>query len=46
MDQTRVTSGYDVEVAMGGRYLQYLLLPLKHILEVDHGELGVVTDAA
>lgn len=26
MDQTRVTSGYDVEVAMGGRYLQYLLL--------------------
>lgn len=26
MDQTRVTSGYDIEVAMGGRYLQYLLL--------------------
>jgi len=26
MDQTRVTSGYDVEVAMGERYLQYLLL--------------------
>lgn len=26
MDQTRVTSGYDIEVTMGGRYLQYLLL--------------------
>ncbi|MBC7700623.1 hypothetical protein, partial [Aquabacterium sp.] len=26
MDQARVTSGYDVEVAMGERYLQYLLL--------------------
>lgn len=34
MDQTRVTSGYDVEVAMGGRYLQYLLL-----LAIDTGEL-------
>ncbi|NOJ50437.1 hypothetical protein [Bradyrhizobium archetypum] len=34
MDQTRVTSGYDVEVAMGGRYLQYLLL-----LALETGEL-------
>jgi hypothetical protein len=34
MDQARVTSGYDVEVAMGGRYLQYLLL-----LAVETGEL-------
>jgi hypothetical protein len=34
MDQTRVTSGYDVEVAMGSRYLQYLLL-----LALETGEL-------
>jgi hypothetical protein len=34
MDQTRVTSGYDVEVVMGGRYLQYLLL-----LALETGEL-------
>lgn len=34
MDQPRVTSGYDVEVAIGGRYLQYLLL-----LAVENGQL-------
>ncbi|MEV6648897.1 hypothetical protein [Amycolatopsis sp. NPDC051371] len=26
MDQTKVLSGYDVEIALAGRYLQYLLL--------------------
>ena len=36
MDQTRVTSGYDVEVAMGGRYLQYLLL-----LAVETGQFPI-----
>lgn len=36
MDQTRVTSGYDVEVAMGGRYLQYLLL-----MAVETGEFPI-----
>jgi hypothetical protein len=34
MDQTRVTSGYDVEVAMGSGYLQYLLL-----LALETGEV-------
>src|SRR5262245_21151230 len=34
MDQSRVTSRYDVEVAMGSRYLQYLLL-----LALEIGEL-------
>lgn len=38
MDQTRVTSGYDVEVALGGRYLQYLLL-----LGVETGEIPIET---
>src|SRR5262245_5996019 len=36
MDQTRVTSGYDVEVAMGERYLQYLLL-----LAVESGQFPI-----
>ena len=36
MDQTRVTSGYDVEVAIGGRYLQYLLL-----MAVETGEFPI-----
>jgi len=36
MDQTRVTSGYDVEVAMGGRYLQYLL-----VMAVETGQFPI-----
>ena len=37
MDQTKVTSGFDLEVAIGGRYLTNLLL-----LASDTGDLPAV----
>src|SRR5215471_377351 len=41
MDQTLVRSGFDVEIALGARYLQYLLL-----LAVDTGIIPVETTFA
>src|SRR5690349_21139539 len=36
MDQTLVTSGFDIEIALGERYLQYLLL-----LALDSGAIPI-----